>query len=192
MTWLKKLFGAQAGVPSVRRVTIRNPFVIKSPRIGLFNLSGSSAENILHEDVTTLSPMFHSSEERTDAPPNCDVLLLYARFESDGSIANYQAGLRDIIRDSRAAIAIVASENDGKSYIAASRKTGYGQANLVFTLKRKGAAFVCFYKELFGKMFAGTTMPMAWVQLAPQNPQAKGEDCPDCLFVAEISHIVFK
>ncbi len=131
-------------------------------------------------------------EESNVSPPVCDVLLIYARVERDGRIAGYGDGLRDIIRQSGAAIVIVASENDGNSYAAAGKTTGYGQANLVLTLKRKGAAFTQFFTELFARMLKGKSMLLAWVELAPQIPGATHENCPESIFAAEISHIVFQ
>ena len=131
-------------------------------------------------------------EESNVSPPVCDVLLIYARVERDGRIAGYGDGLRDIIRQSGAAIVIVASENDGNSYAAAGKTTGYGQANLVLTLKRKGAAFTQFFTELFSRMLKGKSMLLAWVELAPQIPGATHENCPESIFAAEISHIVFQ
>jgi hypothetical protein len=41
-------------------------------------------------------------------------------------------------------------------------------------------------------MFQGKTMPLAWVELAPQGPNAKQDNVPGTIFAAEISHIVFK
>lgn len=78
------------------------------------------------------------------------------------------------------------------AYIAANKREGNGRANLVMTLERKGATFAQFFYDLFSKMFAGTTMPMAWVQLAPQIPGANHENVPSTIFAAEVSHIVFR
>jgi hypothetical protein len=103
-----------------------------------------------------------------------------------------RADLRDVIRQSRALIVIVASENGVQSYIAAARETGSDHANLVLTLKRKGPVFAKFLAELFRQMFGGKSMPLAWVELAPQNPRAAQENCPESIFAAEVSHIVFK
>jgi hypothetical protein len=97
-----------------------------------------------------------------------------------------------MIQKSTAAIAIIASENEAKNCIVAGKPTGYGQANLVMTIKRKGLAFPQFFAQLFGKMSKGKSMPLAWVELAPQNPRALQESCPESIFSAEVSHIVFK
>ncbi len=118
--------------------------------------------------------------------------MIYARFERDGRVDGCPDGLRDIIRKSGALLVIVASENDSQSYIAAGMRVGYGQANLVMTLKRKGNDFTTFFAQLFRKMFNGKSMPMAWVELAPQGSGATHTNCPETIFVAEVSHIIFK
>jgi hypothetical protein len=199
MEWLKRILGSSSTTTgprptlrSTRRITVDSPLVIKSPRIGFFNLLGSSAKLMLEEDKQAFRPLFAAMEESNVAPPACDVLLIYARVETDGRIAGYTTGLRDIIRQSGAAIVIVASENDGKSYAVAGKATGYGLANLVLTLKRKGAAFTQFFTQLFGRMLKGKSMLLAWVELAPQIPGTTHENCPEFIFAAEISHIVFK
>lgn len=188
MEWLKRILGSS----STRRITVDNPLVIESPRIGFFNLLDSSARSILEEDKQAFRPLFAAIEESNVIPPVCDVLMIYARVESDGRIAGSTVGLRDIIRQSGAAIVVVASENDPKSYTAAGKSTGYGQANLVLTLKRKGAAFTRFFAQLFGRMLKGKSMLLAWVELAPQVSGTTHENCPESIFAAEISHIVFK
>ena len=42
--------------------------------------------------------------------------------------------------------------------------------NLVITFHRNGKDFARFFRSLFQLMWAGKSMPMAWVQLAPQIP----------------------
>jgi hypothetical protein len=46
---------------------------------------------------------------------------------------------------------------------------------LVITTNRIGEAFGCFFWSLFQQMFAGVSMPMAWVTLAPQVPARPGK-----------------
>jgi len=199
MQWLKRLLGSSstpsasgAGAYSVRRVTLNDPLVIVSPRIGFLNLLGTSAQPILVEDKAALRPLFSSLEESDSNPPVCDVLMIYAQAQSDGRIGGCSEGLRDIIRKSNAPIVVIASENEGSSYVAAGKRTGYGQANLVMTLNRKGPAFTIFFTQLFSKMFHGESMPMAWVRLAPQIPSLEHENVPGSIFAAEVSHVVFK
>lgn len=118
--------------------------------------------------------------------------MIYAHLQSDGNVVGYSRGLRDIVREANSPIVIVASENEAKGYNAAGKPAGYGQANLVMTLERRGANFSQFFFKLFSEMFGGKSMPMAWVKLAPQGGKTGHEDCPGTIFVAGISHIVFK
>jgi hypothetical protein len=194
MEWLKRLIGSSttAGPRPTRRITVGHPLVIKSPRIGFFNLLDLSAGSILEEDKKAFQPLFAAMEESNVSPPVCDVLMIYACVEADGKIAGSADGLREIIRQSGASIVVVASENEGKSYAAAGRSSGYGQANLVLTLRRKGVAFTQFFTQLFSRMRKGKSMLLAWVELAPQIPGATHENCPESIFAAEISHIVFQ
>jgi hypothetical protein len=188
VNFLKGLFGSG----STRRITLSNPLIIRSPRLGLLNLMGSSAEAILKEDKAALSSLFSSIEHSDLNPPACDVLLIYGHIEKDGHFANYSERLRDIIRKSNAPIVIVASENDTQNYIAAGKRTGYGQANLIMTLERKTTAFTSFFSQLFEMMYKGKSMLVAWVELAPQIPGATHDNCPETIFSAEISHIIFE
>ena len=196
MELLKRLFGAgktsDSVAPSTRRVSLNDPLIINAPRIGFLNLLGSSAQTILEEDEASLARLFASSEESHSDPPVCDVLMIYARVETDGSVAGSSENLRGLIRKSCAPIVIVASENPGKNYVAAGKRPGDGKANLVMTLRRKGPIFAQFFGELFRRMFEGQTMPLAWVELAPQNPTAKHDNCPESVFAAEVSHIIFR
>jgi len=167
--------------------------VIQSPRIGFYNLLGSVGEPILEADRAALGPLFSVSEVSDVAPPLCEVLMIYARLQSNGQVVGSSHGLRDIIRSSNAPIVIVASENGSESCIAAGKRTGYGHANLVFTLRRKGNAFPLFFTQLFRKMFEGKSMLLAWVGLAPQNRDApEHANCPETIFAAEVSHVIFK
>jgi len=170
----------------------QGPLVIQSPRIGFLNLLGASAEPILKEDKAAIGPLFASLQESGADPPGFDVLMIYADVQVDGSIARCSVGLRDIIRKANAPIVIVASENDAKGYIAAGKPTGYGQANLVMTLQRKGANFSQFFVQLFSEMFRGRPIPMAWVKLAPHGSKTGHDNCPETIFAAEVSHITFK
>jgi hypothetical protein len=121
MKWIGQIFGATSAVSSVRKITAKSPLIIQSPRIGFLNLLGASAKPIVEEDKTRLMPLFTFSQESEADPPTCDVLMIYARVQGDGSIAGCSAGLRDIIRRANAPIAIVASENEATGYIAAGK-----------------------------------------------------------------------
>jgi len=196
MEWFRRLFGssktADSLAPATRRISLNDPLIITTPRIGLLNLLGSSAQTILEEDKASFVPLFPRSEESQSDPPICDVLMIYACVEADGRIAGSAESLRGLIRKSRAPIVIVANENPGENYIAAGKESSEAKANLVMTLKRKGPVFGQFFGELFRRMFEGQTMPLAWVELAPQNRNAKHDNCPESIFAAEVSHIIFR
>ena len=176
----------------VTRVTHSNPLVINSPVIGFLNLIGQSAYPLIDEDRSALASLFSGEVMSEGDPPRCDVLLVYANVGSDGVVEGSHAGLRDIVDQTNASIVIFASDNDPNGYIASGRSKRLRSANLVMTIERKGSAFTRFFFELFTAMKSGTTMPMAWVKLAPQSPGAAQGDCPVTIFSAEISHIIFK
>jgi hypothetical protein len=109
-----------------------------------------------------------------------------------GVVDGSKVGLREIIRDSGARIVVIATENTADAYIAGAANKPYGRANLVMTLQRRGNRFASFYVRLFKMMFAGDTMPVAWVKLAPQVPGAEHEDTPGSIFAAEAGQVTFK
>jgi len=139
-----------------------------------------------------IGPLFRQVSESTQQPPSCNLLLLYCAFENDGSIVRYPLGLREIIRDSGAAVVVVASQNSGESYNAAAKEKSYGRANLVMTLDRKGDAFGRFFQKLFAEMKRGKSMPTVWVKLAPQGPHSVQTDVPDTFFLCELGQLAFR
>jgi hypothetical protein len=87
-------------------------------------------------------------------------------------------------------VVVVATPNAADGYIAAAKRTGYGTANLVMTLDRKGAAFATFFTALFSDMKRGTSMPTAWIKLAPQHPRAQeGRSLPVMIFSCEAGQV---
>ncbi len=87
---------------------------------------------------------------------------------------------------------IVATPNSGQSYtVAANRSKQLARANLVMMLDRKGDAFAHFFQRLVADMKSGTSMPRAWVKLAPQAQQAPHVDCPDTIFACELAPLAF-
>lgn len=165
---------------------------IKSPSIGFLDLSGGEFTELLREDKNALSPLFESPVESSSTPPKCNVLFLYFRLTEDGGIQGSNHRLRELVRDSGASVAVVATDNPGPHYKLATKKTGFGNANLVMTLNRKGHAFSRFFQQLFSLMKQGKSMPIAWVKLAPQIPGQEHPDCPDTFFVCEAGQVSFK
>jgi hypothetical protein len=185
----------QAPEPVTRRVTIDHPLVIRAPRIGFLNLVGSSADEIVKADRKALGPLFSSVEEANDKAPVCDVLMVYAKVKADGQLEGRFSELGDVIAASRAAIVILASDNSGDAYIAASKRKGLTPmpVNLIMTLHRKDDKFASFFSKLFERMYKGQSMLMAWVELAPQDPRAPEQnDGPAVILVAGITHIIFE
>ena len=165
--------------------------VIHSPRLGILNLMGRDVEPLINEDRAALESYFSSVELSEKYTPLCDALLIYAQVEPDGKIKGPQDSFREIIMHSTASIVIVAIENEGKNYLEAAKKTGYGQANFVLTLKRNGKAFARFFSEIFQQMHEGIPMPKAWIKLAPQGGKVNYENCPDAMLTCELGQITF-
>jgi hypothetical protein len=166
--------------------------VVRSPRLGVLNLMGNRASGLIGEDLEALTPLFGKAAQSTVGAPACDVLFVYARVQDSGVVDGSKGGLREIIRDSGAKIVVVATENTADAYIAGALKKPYGSANLVMTLERRGTRFPTFFARLFKMMFAGETMPVAWVKLAPQIPGVDHEDTPGTIFAAEAGQVTFK
>lgn len=162
---------------------------IKHPRLGLLDLTQGESAALMAEDRRALQDVFDSVVESNDAVPQCDVLLLYATIEAGGLLAGTDRCLRATIRDAGAAVVVVAAENPNPP--PSPGRPVYGQANLVITLERKGAAFGRFLRDLFTQMKDGRTMPMAWVKLAPQNPHLDHQGLPATLFMCELGGIRF-
>lgn len=99
--------------------------------------------------------------------------------------------VRDFVKVAGAHIAIVASENGGSHYAQALNPKNGWPANIVLVVERCGPAFESFFQMLFASMKDGTSMLMAWVQLAPQMPNQDHADCPVTFMAAEAGHIAF-
>lgn len=173
------------------RVQRVKPLLLKSPRLGVFNLKGDSASKTAEEDVSAIASCFSEVVESSTTPPKCEVLFVYCDFTVDGGVVGSAAGLREIIRDSGAYVVVVASENPAENSGAAVKPTGYGQANLVVTLERRGTAFGSFYRRLFDAMANGLSMPVAWVKLAPQIPGHDDPSVPSGYMACELGQIAF-
>jgi hypothetical protein len=165
---------------------------IKSPRLGILDLTVGGAAVLITADKAALRDVFPLLEESSCGVPHCDVLFLYADFSQEGRVKGYARGLREIIRDSGAKVVVVASENSQDSCTKAGTRKSYGLANLVITFARRGEAFPRFFGKLFARMQKGMSMPEAWVQLAPQVPNNEHPDCPITIFLCEAGHVRFR
>src|SRR5438067_453624 len=88
MGWSNRLLSLFSPAPRVatRETTHDNPPVIASPRLGTWNLLGPAATAAVNEDRAALAPLFATTVEGGEAPPFCDVLLMYCRLEPDGRV----------------------------------------------------------------------------------------------------------
>jgi hypothetical protein len=189
MGLLSKLFGSPTR--SVR-TTVNRPLEIQDPTIGFLNLCGEDGVPLLEDDKRALGPLFSQTKVSDRLPPpQCDVLFIYCTLNLEAGVSDPIASPRSLIKAACAYIAVFASENDGKAYIARmGKRTDWG-ANIVMVLNRNGDKFAAFFQHLFAAMFEGQSMPMAWVQLAPQGPSPKHDEMPSSIFAAEAGHVTF-
>lgn len=161
--------------------------------IGFANLSGEDLRVFAAADAEVLSPLFATSRSVADHQiPSAQILFVYAHLNEDGTIKGQpSAGIRQIVQLTNAAIVILASPNTAASLQRAAQLPGPKTANIVLTLDRNGSGFGRFFKELFEKMRDGTDMLSAWVQLAPQHPQANLAYAPQTVLMAEGGRIAF-
>jgi hypothetical protein len=122
MSFLSRLFGARktTSSPAVAATLVTNaksPFRIVAPSIGFLNLRGVAGNEELEKDKNVLEGLFGKTVVAIDVIPRCDVLFVYCNFDVAGTIVGHKKSLREIIRDARAYIVVVASENDPKTYM---------------------------------------------------------------------------
>jgi hypothetical protein len=169
--------------------------VIVRPKVVFLNLAGTSCATIAAEDRALIGEMFGQNVQVTTVPVSCDVLFLYCSLDASGKIVGQRASLRSLIGDCKARVAVIASEvpadlRSNREFQVALARGNNPPVNLVVTLNRNGASFGRFFKQLFQMMWTGVSMPMAWVQLAPQAPQQRG-DIPGTVCLLEAGQIVF-
>lgn len=172
----------------------KNSAPLKVPlTIGFANLSGPDLAAIASEDAKALSPLFaRSSVVANHQIPSAEILFVYAHLNEDGTIKGpTTSGIRQIVQLTNAAIVVLASPNSPGSIQNAAALPGPTTANVVFTLDRNGSGFGRFFRELFEKMGGGKDMLSAWVELAPQHPNANFPYSPQTILVAEGGKIAF-
>ena len=174
----------------------RGPAPIKNPTLGFLNLGGDEFSPLIDADRSALAAIF--PEVKTGAGyqiPTCDILFIYANVTPDGSVGlGTNWTVRHLAERAGAAITVVASSNPSDNLLAAARLAGPKQANLVWTLDRKGDAFPRFFAELFAHMKKGRSMPMAWVAISPQMPRRAEQDqnLPEMICNLEAGQVRFQ
>lgn len=182
----------KAGESTVQQTTIARPLEIENPAIGFLNLMGDVGAELLEADRNVLSPLFQNCEVSTGATPKCQVLFVYCGLDATGQMAGCQTSLRDLIKEAGAYVAVLASENNPDSCVKAMETRNDWHANIVLCFDRNGDTFAPFFRDLFSRMFQGTSMLKVWVALAPQIPGVEHPDGPNLAMVAEAGHIVFR
>jgi hypothetical protein len=179
-----------------RTTTAGNPFIIPNPSLAFVNLAGNEGKDVMAKDRAALEDIFRDNIQIADRTlPRCNVLFLYCALEASGRIAGMSFTFRDLIKGAGAHIAVLASGIppallSNPEFMKSLPGPGDWPANIVITLSRNGEHFGQFFHQLFTLMQQGTSMPMAWVQLAPQGP-VQPPDIPGAIFLAEAGHIAF-
>ena len=190
MGFLSKVFDGKKSI--TRKTTADSPFCIENPTIGFLNLQGQKGNILLEADRKLLSPLFKSSKVSSDVTPKCQVLFIYCDIDSKGKILGCASSIRELIKDARAYVVVVASENSPYSYIKAIGSRSNWGSNIALVIDRKAEKFALFFKKLFKAMFNGKSMLMEWVELAPQISGRDHPDAPATVMVPEAGHITFK
>jgi hypothetical protein len=196
MSFLSRLFGARktTSSPAVAATLVTNaksPFRIVAPSIGFLNLRGVAGNEELEKDKNVLEGLFGKTVVAIDVIPRCDVLFVYCNFDVAGTIVGHKKSLREIIRDARAYIVVVASENDPKTYMKCTGDRKVWPADIILTIERKGDGLANFASKLFRKMFDGKSLLTAWVELVPQIPGYDDPSAPATIMAAEAGHLIF-
>lgn len=190
MAFFSRLLGRLASTSGGRMTTTaRRPFVLESPVAGFLNLLGEQGAALADGDSRALSHFFNNCRSSVADVPQCAVLFVYCRLDPSGQVEGTRASLRELVKRAGARIAIVAAENEPSACIAAAKVRNDWPVNLVFVLNRKGPKFAEFFRRLFELMSAGTSMPLAWVKLAPQVPDHDDPNVPSAIFAAEAGHL---
>ena len=174
-----------------KKVRSSDPVIISSPRLGFLNLMDEEGAGLMEADKEAFEARFSGIQVSTTAPPPCDVLFIYANISAAGRILGSESGLKEIVRNSGACVAIMAADSSSDNYGEALKSKEPSYANLVLILDRKGPLFHLFFNRLFDQMFKGVTMPMAWVKLAPQDPSAVHSEGPGAIMVLNGGQVSF-
>jgi len=176
--WLRRLFGG--------------PRRVEAHTLGMLDLSGGTAGALMAVDRAALAPLFRRVSESADAPPEHAAarVLLDRLRRGHPQLATEPAG--DHPGLGRAGGDRGHAQPGPEGYTAAAnRRKPLARANLVMTLDRRGDAFAHFFQHLITDMKQGTSMPRAWVKLAPQAQRAPHVDCPDTIFACELAPLAF-
>jgi len=179
-----------------RTTTMDDPYVIANPALNFLNLAGEAGNELMARDYAALEFVFNGNIQIANRNlPRCNVLFLYGALDASGRLAGNSFTFRDVIKGAGAHIAVLASELppdllSHPEFMKGLPGNGDWPANIVITLRRNGEHFGRFFHQLFTFMLAGTSMPLAWVQLAPQVREQR-TDVPVTISLMEAGHIAF-
>jgi hypothetical protein len=180
------------------KTELARPYTIVNPVVAFLNLAGAECAEICSEDAYKIGGIFDGEIicSHSDVP-KCNILFLYINLPLQQDALTCARTIRQIAVAAGAHIVVIANEVD---HVALQSQNLIGHLakdrekwpmNLVITLFRNNEHFATFFLRLFRSMLAGITMPMAWVELAPQGPQTQ-TDIPGTLCLQEAGHINFR
>ncbi|HVZ89200.1 MAG TPA: hypothetical protein VHG72_19690 [Polyangia bacterium] len=161
---------------------------IPDPVLGVLDLGVESIRESAAQDLDGLAPLFSETRHGAGSAPICDVLLTYCEITVAGEVKGSRQTFREIVRDSKASVAIIAREHSVDAYIAGVPILQFGRTNLIMTLKRNDPAFRALLARIFTEMKKGIPLPAAW-KLAQPEPQVVL--VPELIFSNEIDPVAF-
>lgn len=189
MSFLSRIFSR--GKTGLVKTTADRPFRIDRPSIGFLNLQGEAGSALVESDKSVLSSLFSTAAVSVTVPPRCEVLFLYCALDEEGRVLGSRETIRQLVESAGALVAVVASENPGEVYVKALGRRGTWRANIALVMDRRGEKFARFFRRLFESMYAGKSMLLAWVELAPQVPGQEHPEAPGTIMAAEAGHLTF-
>lgn len=161
--------------------------------IGFANLSEEDVSGILSEDRRALSGLFaRAAVAPKGVIPRAQVLMVYGKFTADGTVSGSPAfEMRRLVQESGANLIIFALPNSAETVKHLAQSAELKSTTVIYTLDRNKEGFGRFFRELFLKMGEGKPLLNAWVELAPQHPQAMPAYVPQTIVMAGAGNVAF-
>ena len=116
-----------------------------------------------------------------------NVVHMFSDIDKAGIVAGLEISGTALIGrccDAGVMLLWMASDNNPDGYIAGFNPKGR-RISLVMTIKRHGNKFDAFLSRLLEKMSSGKSLPVAWVELAPQSDHAPEQaELPESIYSA--------
>ena len=176
---------------SLQWILLKKRLVILTPKASFLDLTGGAMEPEIEEDFEALRDLFAECN-RSRNVESCDILFVYATFDSDINIDASSVNLRAAIRDSGAKAAFIATSNSEAAYEKIAKFRRFGRCNLVLNYGRAGNVFSVFCQKLFEKMNLGEDMLSAWRALEALRIEEGSSEPPKLACLWELGPIKFK